>query len=258
MALDNTAVLKVGVGHFYTAPVGTALPTDLRAPSGPWTEVGHTSVQDILSATSTGGDTTTLQTLQNKSLRQTIAPRTEAFKMNLLQFDTPGLKLYYGSNAVVDGSGNLQVPSNPVPTEVAWLVVFYDGQTTAGIYAPKVSIFRADDLSIADTESLAQLSLNVTPLNNGANDYAIVWLPPKLIKSTATATAVRTANVVTSVTVTNGGAGYVSAPAVTFSGGGGTGAAATAVVTGGVVTAINVTNGGSGYTTDPTVTVAAP
>ena len=258
MALDSTAVLKVGVGHFYTAPVGTALPADLRNPAGPWVHMGHTSVADILSAASEGGETTTLRSLQNATLRTSTAARTEAFVMNLLQFDSASLKLYYGSNATIDGSGHVSVPSSPVPTEVAWLVVFYDGQTTAGVYAPKTSIFRNDDLSVSDTENLVQLSVRVTPLQNGANDYSFKWLPPKVILSTATATATRTANAVSSVTVTSGGSGYSTVPAVTFSGGGGTGAAATAVVTGGVVTSINVTNGGSGYTTDPTVTVAAP
>jgi hypothetical protein len=258
MALDNDAVLKVGVGHFYTAAVGTAIPSDLRNPGGSWTHMGHTSVQDILSASSDGGETTTLRSLQNRTLRTTTAARTEAFIMNLLQFDEPSLKLYYGANSFVDGDGYVEIPSNPVATEVAWLVVFYDGQTTAGVYAPKASILRSDDLSVSDTENLVQLPVKVTPLQNGANDYAFKWLPPAVILSTATATANRTANAVTSVTVVSGGSGYTSVPAVTFSGGAGTGAAATAVVTGGVVTAINVTAGGSGYTSDPTVTVAAP
>lgn len=258
MALDSSAVLKVGVGHFYTAPVGTAVPTDLRNPGGTWTHMGHTSVADILSASSEGGETTTLRSLQNATLRTTTAARTEAFVMHLLQFDAPSLKLYYGSNASVDGSGRVAVPSNPVATEVAWLVVFYDGQVTAGVYAPKASIFRSDDLSVSDTENLVQLSVKVTPLQNGANDYAFKWLPPAIILSTATATATRTANAVSAVNVTSGGSGYTGTPAVTFSGGGGTGAAATAVVTGGVVTSVNVTSGGTGYTTDPTVTIAAP
>lgn len=257
MALDDTKVLKVGTGHFYTAPVGTAIPADLRNPGGSWTHMGHTSVQDILSASSEGGETTTLRSLQNKTLRQSVAARTEAFIMNLLQFDSAGLKLYYGSNAAVV-SGRVRVPANPVPTEVAWLVVFYDGQSTAGMYAPKVSIIRSDDLAVADTENLAQLSLKVTPLNYGANDWPFEWIPPAIILSTATATANITSGAVTSVDIVSGGSGYTSAPAVTFSGGGGTGAAATAVVTDGVVTAINVTAGGSGYTAAPTVTVAAP
>lgn len=258
MALDNDAVLKVGVGHFYTAPVGTAIPADLRNPGGSWTHMGHTSVQDILSASSEGGETTTLRSLQNKTLRTTTAARTEAFIMNLLQFDEESLKLYYGANAVVDGDGYVEIPSTPVATEVAWLVVFYDGQTTAGVYAPKTSILRSDDLSVSDTENLVQLPVKVTPLQNGANDYAFKWLPPAVILSTATATATLTSGAVSSVTVVSGGSGYASVPAVTFSGGAGTGAAATAVVTGGVVTAINVTAGGSGYTSAPTVTVAAP
>lgn len=258
MTLDSTAVLKVGVGHFYTAPVGTALPADLRNPGGAWTEMGHTSVSDILSASSEGGETTTLRSLQNATLRTTTAARTEAFIMNLLQFDEASLKLYYGANAVVDGSGNVAIPSNPVATEAAWLVVFYDGQTTAGVYAPKVSILRSDDLGISDTENLVQLPVKVTPLQYLANDYAFKWLPPKVILSTATATATVASGSVTGVTLSSGGSGYSSVPAVTFSGGAGTGAAATAVVTGGVVTAVNVTNGGTGYTSAPTVAIAAP
>ncbi len=57
-----------------------------------------------------------------------------------------------------------------------------------------------------------------------------------------------------SVTVTNGGTGYTSAPTVTFVGGGqGINAAATATVAGGSVTAITLTNAGSNYNSAPTV-----
>lgn len=48
------------------------------------------------------------------------------------------------------------------------------------------------------------------------------------------------------------GSGYVS-PSITFSGGGGTGAAATAVVSGGKIISVTVTNPGSGYTSTPTL-----
>lgn len=56
-----------------------------------------------------------------------------------------------------------------------------------------------------------------------------------------------------SIIVTAGGSGYTSAPTVSFSGGGGSGAAATAVLTSGVVTSVTITNAGSGYGTAPTV-----
>jgi hypothetical protein len=71
----------------------------------------------------------------------------------------------------------------------------------------------------------------------------------------ATATATVGAGAVTAVTVGTGGTLYNSNPAVTFSGGGGSGAAATATVVNGVVTAITVTSGGTGYTSAPTVAI---
>ncbi len=61
---------------------------------------------------------------------------------------------------------------------------------------------------------------------------------------------------VASVTVSNQGSGYTSAPTVSFSGGGGFGAQATVTVTDGEVTAITVTKSGNGYTSAPTVTLS--
>ena len=50
-----------------------------------------------------------------------------------------------------------------------------------------------------------------------------------------------------------GGAGYTSAPAISFSGGGGSGAAAIAVISGGAVVSLSITAPGSGYTSAPTI-----
>lgn len=58
---------------------------------------------------------------------------------------------------------------------------------------------------------------------------------------------------VASVTVSSGGSSYTSAPTVSFSGGGGSGAAGTATISGGRVTAVTMTSGGSGYMSAPTV-----
>lgn len=55
------------------------------------------------------------------------------------------------------------------------------------------------------------------------------------------------------VGVKSGGSGYTSSPTVSFSGGGGTGAAATASVSNGRVSGITITNAGSGYTSVPSV-----
>lgn len=61
--------------------------------------------------------------------------------------------------------------------------------------------------------------------------------------------------VVDSINITSGGSGYVTAPTVTISGGGGSGAMAKANLTGAVVTSIEIINQGSGYTTNPTITL---
>jgi Bacterial Ig domain len=56
--------------------------------------------------------------------------------------------------------------------------------------------------------------------------------------------------------ITAGGAGYVTPPTVTITGGGATtNATAVAIVSNGVVTSITLTSGGSGYTSPPTVTI---
>jgi subtilisin-like proprotein convertase family protein len=71
----------------------------------------------------------------------------------------------------------------------------------------------------------------------------------------ATGSAVVPGRPLTGVTVTDGGTGYVIAPTVTITGGGGTGATAVATISGGVITGITLTNPGSGYRSPPTVTI---
>jgi len=63
----------------------------------------------------------------------------------------------------------------------------------------------------------------------------------------------RIASGVYRVTVGTGGAGYSSAPVVTLSGGGGTGATAVAQLAGTAVQAVVIGGPGSGYTTAPTI-----
>lgn len=62
-------------------------------------------------------------------------------------------------------------------------------------------------------------------------------------------------NVVSKVTITNGGSGYTngSGYALIFSGGGGSGAAGTFTVSGGAITSISLTSGGNGYSSAPSV-----
>jgi uncharacterized protein len=98
------------------------------------------------------------------------------------------------------------------------------------------------------------VSITVT---NGGTGYTSA--PAVAISGTgdAAATAVINKHKVKSITVTNAGADFTSAPTVTLSAppAGGTQATATAAVSGGAITGFTITNGGTGYVDPPTVTI---
>ncbi|VVB96180.1 Laccase [uncultured archaeon] len=97
-------------------------------------------------------------------------------------------------------------------------------------------------------------SITITNGGSGYTTAPAVTISAPTTGTTATATATLGFGVA-SITVTNRGSRYTSAPTVTITGGGGTGATATATVASGRVTGITVTNAGSGYTSAPTVTI---
>lgn len=178
---NDNAVLKPTTGRYYTATAGTNITAAaVKAPPVAWTEIGHTSIEDLLSISSEGGEATVLGTLQNKNLRTTYSTRTETMTFTLQQFDLAALKLYYGSNATTltgDSAGWMTVPTDPQPTTVAFLVVFDDGDHSFGFWAPKAEILRGDDLSLEDTENFAGLPLSVKPLNFNTNSFAYAVTP---------------------------------------------------------------------------------
>ncbi|WP_372407206.1 hypothetical protein [Streptomyces luteireticuli] len=177
MALNDNSTLVVGAGTFLTAPVGTAMPEDLLVPTSPWTNIGHTSLEDVFGISSDGGEATTIGTLQNKTLRTRYSARSETMAVTLNQFDVAALKLYFGANAPVLPDGSVGVPVDPQPTQSAFLAVFVDGESHFAFYAPRAEIYRADDLTIADTESLAGLPLGIKPMVYGTNTWTYAVTP---------------------------------------------------------------------------------
>ncbi len=94
------------------------------------------------------------------------------------------------------------------------------------------------------------------PTANNVATTIVVNAAPAGILRTNTATFDVTFNV-SSVTITNGGSGY-NLVSVRITGGGGSGAFGTAVVTGGVITSLTITDRGSGFVTLPTLSVDLP
>ena len=104
------------------------------------------------------------------------------------------------------------------------------------------------------------VSTNITAPGTGYTTATVTFSAPS--GTTATGNAVLgsggSASNVVGVDITNPGGGYTSAPTVTFSGGGGAGAAGHAVISGGIVVAVVITNNGHGYVSAPGVAFSAP
>lgn len=174
MALDGTKTLKPSNLDIFTANVGTELPADLTKIPAAWVNSGHSSLDDILTFQTEGGETTTLGSIQNPALRQSTSAAVRSIVVNLLQWDSPTLAFYYGSNATVTGN-KVSIPEVPVPAEKAVLIVIHDGTNRFAIYAPKASLIGNGDVSLTDTSSLAQLPIRITPLSHsGKNPMELV------------------------------------------------------------------------------------
>jgi hypothetical protein len=172
VALTDAAVLVPGVGSIWTGVVGTATKptiTQLNTfatagtiPSG-WTNLGHTSLDDILAPGQDGGDTEVKGSWQNPSLRTVITESSvDYFVIKALQVDNTTLGLYYGGgDATV--ANEFGVPDSPAATELATTIVMLDGTTPTAIYMPKASWLREDEMEF-DSAEFTTIPLRVTAL----------------------------------------------------------------------------------------------
>ncbi len=136
----------------------------------------------------------------------------------------------------------------------------YTGVLSYGVVAPVITAPGANYTNPVVTFSPAGATATATAGNAGVQATANATVGNPGVQATATAAlgSGGTAGQVASIAVGNGGTTYRAAPAVTLTGGGGTGATAHAVLTNGVVTSVVVDAPGTGYTSAPTVTLAAP
>lgn len=184
MALTDSAVLVPGVGHILIATVGAAAPTyanlvtfagnTATMPTG-FTNLGHTSIDDVWVPDQDGGETDVKGSWQNASLREVVTSQAiDFYTVKSLQInDNVALSLYYGGGDFSDPN-QFDVPDSPAPQEKAAIVVFLDGSDVMGFYTPKVSIFRADAIEAA-ADDFMTLPLKFTVLKN-STDPKIRWI----------------------------------------------------------------------------------
>lgn len=124
-----------------------------------------------------------------------------------------------------------------------------------GIYGTNWPVIRYADILLMYAEASNQLvGPTAIPTGGTLTAYEAINLVRKR------GYGILNGNIVRNITVSNGGVGYTTVPAVTISGGGGAGATATAVISAGRVTGINITSPGiiatgSYYTSAPVITI---
>jgi len=144
---------------------------------------------------------------------------------------------------------------NPVLDIAPMSFLTFSNLTVGGVYQLQRSVawywtnepvsFTAAEVTY--TEMVAGLA--------SSGDYRLALNP---VPAQAFATAQVVNGFCVGAMVTSGGSGYVTSPAVSIVGGGGTNATAVSYTSGGVVTSIGITSAGIGYTNTPTVEIEQP
>ena len=152
MTLDATAAIIPGTGYIYLAPPDTAKPvtiTDPLAPGAPWTNLGHTSRDNMPEFTRNGDSPTTLGSWQNSKLRQTNPDVEYGITFQSIQADATNLQLYFGAGPeAMQSDGSIRIPVQPVPQIRAVLVILVDGSHFVPLWHPRVSLLGSDAVSL--------------------------------------------------------------------------------------------------------------
>jgi FtsP/CotA-like multicopper oxidase with cupredoxin domain len=107
----------------------------------------------------------------------------------------------------------------------------------------------------APASAQALSSITITNVGAGYTTAPLVSITGGGGSGAAATAVLSVAGTVSGFTISSIGSGYINNPTVTITGGGGTGATADAIALNGIIAAIRVTSGGSGYTSVPIVTI---
>lgn len=186
MALNDNAPLTAGHGYVligdFTGGSTAAEPTLAQlltfASAGTlptnWTQLGHTSQDNLLTPSQDGGDVTTSGSWQKTVLKSTQAPVVEKIAIPSIQLDNDTLRYYYGGGTYATAN-RFVGPTNPAPIErrVCFVLVQSDTEV-AGLYWPKASIIRDDSWSVA-TDKPTEFPLGFTRLDQSGQP-PFVWI----------------------------------------------------------------------------------
>ena len=151
------------------------------------------------------------------------------------------------------GSGTAVTIGGPGTGASATVTTTNGAVTAVNVVEPGVGFATAPVINV--TGSGAGAAVTALIASNGNFEFGE---KVKSTANTAKAVAVKTFDQISAINLYDNGAKYTTAPTVTITGGGGTGATAVATInTTGQVSGITLTATGSNYTSTPTVTIQA-
>lgn len=147
-------------------------------------------------------------------------------------------------------------------TSTGYFNAKYAGLTVSSLVADSKIYIDGVSQTIYNSTTAETITTNQVKIQSGSGWVQFNLLPTTTISTSGSTKGAAifpvmaaTKSVNKTVSIINAGTGYPNngSHAMTFTGGGGSGAVGTVTISGGIVTAATVTNGGSGYTTPPLI-----
>lgn len=168
MALTAANVRVAVTGAVYTAPAGTALPTDTTtALNVAFVELGYVSEDGITQ--SINSDTTTIKAWQNADTVRTLQTSHDlTYTLTLLETSTDVLKAYYSgaptsSLAEIKGGQGLRQE---------WVIHITDGVKLIRLVIPDGQVTDQGDITYANADAIGyQITITCYPDGSGVKAY---------------------------------------------------------------------------------------
>lgn len=185
MGFNANATTIPGKGTVLVAPPDTAAPDyetvdPTGTLSGGWVALGHTSRDNNVSLSKSGGDATQRGSWWDDALRSTYDPITWSVNVNSIQIDATTLGLAFGGGTHNGTNGTYDVAGSVEPQKKALFILIVDGTSRMGIYIPNTTITIGDAPQIA-VDAFFEIILSAQMLNSETTGNRFRFLHPGLI-----------------------------------------------------------------------------
>jgi hypothetical protein len=183
--MDSKNVIIPGRGAVLLAEPGATPPdyhtVDPRNPPTGWKSLGHTSVENNVSLSKDGGETTTYDSWWEPAIDSIQSPTKWSGTANALEISSATLDLAFsGELETTSTTGGYLVPADISAVEKALLILAVQGNKRMAIYLGRAAITLGDAPSF-DREALFEVPLSFSILSY--EGHTMEWFHPALDKA---------------------------------------------------------------------------